>query len=772
MSHRRFHLWLTLAALLAGASFPVRSAGPAFTIASPPAWVHIAAVAPPELPANDAASGSEYLLLEKQVRVTDAATERYFRRVRRILSAAGLKDATQLQLEFEPSYQKLIIHHVRIHRAGQVIDALRPREIKLIQQESELDEQLYNGTLSAVVFLHDVRVGDTIDYAYSVNGENPILGGRFADILRLGSFEPVQTLRCRLLWPAARALQMRNRGTDLQPVLRSSGQEQEYLWERRQVPALEMEDATPDWFDPLPRVQLSEFASWEDVARWAVPLYAASRPLSPALTKQIERWRAELAQPEERFLAALRFVQDEIRYLGIELGTYSHQPHAPSTVFARRFGDCKDKTLLLVVILNALGIEAYPALVNTETRHTLRDWQPSPFAFDHVIAQVTLAGRTYWVDPTASLQRGGLAQLYNPDYGLALVVREGSRELQEIPQPDNPAPGVTVKEVYTADSFDQPARLEIVTTYRGGPADGMRHQLAQQSLAELGRSYLNYYAERDPAISADGPPQVSDDPQTNTIVITERYRLPDFWRDPARHFIADQIHQEVDKPRISRRSMPLAVSHPVNIAQTIEIHVPAGFGADTGSGTIENEALRFEYRHEFRRRLIRLDYRFQTRRDHVPAEQVAKHLETLDRIQQTINYQLTRGDRVASQVSAWVLGSVCLLFSVGLIALGIIGGVRWSRSRQPQREIPHRQRLAPGTAPETAIRLLAGEDFRPHLRARRCACGALCSEPDAPLEQEGVIFDGRRLVVVQLQCAKCGASHGLYFDPSPATSPG
>ena len=96
-------------------------------------------------------------------------------------------------------------------------------------------------------------------------------------------------------------------------------------------------------------------------------------------------------------------MQDEVRYFGIEMGSSTVKPGDPSTVFSRRFGDCKDKSLLFVTILRALGIEAYPVLVNSTVRRALADWQPSDGAFDHCIAVARCDDQTYWLDPTPEL---------------------------------------------------------------------------------------------------------------------------------------------------------------------------------------------------------------------------------------------------------------------------------------------------------------------------------------------------------------------------------
>lgn len=149
-----------------------------------------------------------------------------------------------------------------------------------------------------------------------------------------------------------------------------------------------VEDGVPIWFNPFPWVQCSEYDSWAEVAQWAIKLYQAPTELAPSLRQKIEQWRT-IEEPEFQVLAVLRLLQDEVRYLGIEFGPNSHRPSDPSKVFERRFGDCKDKTLLFCVILNNLGFEASPVLLNSSAWHTVGDWHPSPYAFDHVCSTVT-----------------------------------------------------------------------------------------------------------------------------------------------------------------------------------------------------------------------------------------------------------------------------------------------------------------------------------------------------------------------------------------------
>ena len=156
---RRLAPW---AALLVALACQAAAAKPNFTVQPPPAWVQTTAP-PADADRNEPEDGLRCMLDDRQVRVTANGSENYYHYVQQATTSAAVEQVSQLQLDFEPSYQRLIIHHIHVVRAGQTINALRPSEIKVIQREDEMREQLFNGTLSAVVVLNDVRPGDVID---------------------------------------------------------------------------------------------------------------------------------------------------------------------------------------------------------------------------------------------------------------------------------------------------------------------------------------------------------------------------------------------------------------------------------------------------------------------------------------------------------------------------------------------------------------------------------------------------------------------------------
>ncbi len=273
----RPYVRIALGAIFLCAAAGQVTAGQSFNVKPQPSWVQTTQL--PSIAQQGAGeSGSASVLLEQQSRVGGGSTERFHRRVEKVVTSAGLDDVSELQIEFEPSYEQLTIHHIRIIRGDRVIDALKPGEIKVIQQENDLYQRIYNGLQQALIFLHDVRVGDLVDYAYTLKGDNPVLRGRYVNFVYLQTFRPITKHSWRLIWPAGRQLHMRARNTESEPRIRQLAGETEYLWETENVPAVEYDSNTPDWFDATPIVQLSEFAGWEDVTRWAQPLYEVPRP--------------------------------------------------------------------------------------------------------------------------------------------------------------------------------------------------------------------------------------------------------------------------------------------------------------------------------------------------------------------------------------------------------------------------------------------------------------------------------------------------------------
>jgi hypothetical protein len=595
------------------------------------------------------------------------------------------------------------------------------------------------------------------------------LGGRFCEQFDLADNQPIQHLTLRVLYPSSRTISIKTANTDIQPQLATLGNETEYFWERQNVPAIDYEDSTPGWFDPYPTVSVSEFQNWADVVQWAGPLYRLPAVFSSKLAARIEGWKTQFASPAERAIAALRFVQDEIRYLGIEMGPYSHQPTAPDKVFSRRFGDCKDKSFLLVAMLNSMGIDAAPALVNSKAGRALDSSQPSPYAFDHVIVQTAIDGKTYWLDPTESYERGGLQQYYDPPFERALVIRQGKSGLDDIPLPVSGSGSTVIDERYDSGNSKGSVILSVTTTYQGSDADSMRFSLSTRSLADVGKYYLNFYAEYNTSIKADGLPQIDDDQSNNRIVVREKYLIDGFWKDGKHRFIAERVGSEINKPRVSQRSMPLNISYPLSITQRTLINLSESYKVEPQQITIANEAMKFDYSCSNEGGITKLEYSLQTLAESVPVNKIPEHLQSLDRMQSLVGFELSSGpstvpvftkQRPRISVVAAMIGFV--LFPAAVLLSILL--VRRKRKTQGTVQSPYLPTPKRGSTPETAIRVSTEHEIDQLLVRFKCRCGHRPYKPGSPPVLERFRYDGQLLIGMRLNCESCSHDSDIYIN--------
>ena len=614
-------------------------------------------------------SGIDGLLEDHQVRVVGANVDEYFRRVRKVLTSAGVQSASALNIDFDPSYQRLVIHDVVLIREGKRIEELARDDVRIVEKETSAQDWIYDGQLTALFFLKDVRPGDVLDYSWSLEGSNPLLGGRYADEFDFGAHVPTRLIRHRLIWPAGRPLHISKPGR-----VDHRGAEDVYWWERRNVRATDAEDSTPDWYDPFETLQVTEYGSWSEVARWADALFRiddASRDVVASLANDI---RAEHPGHDAQLVAAIRFVQDDIRYLGIEMGRGSHEPRQPSVVVAQRYGDCKDKALLLAALLRELGVQAWPALVDTKLRRRLDDFLPSPFLFDHVITQVADGGKTYWIDGTLSDQGGTLATIDTPSDERALIVRPDTTGLTPIVIHSQGT--IAVVEVISLGTQSPAGRhdespsqiLDVTSTYSGRDADVLRSKLASESLADVARDHLNRYAADHPRIEALGQPSIADDRFRNVVILRERYALRDLWKKGSWTYYPRAVERHLTRPETLVRAMPLAIEYPLDVTERLIVRGGASPRIQEHDVVIQSPALHYE-QHVSRGRDLVVTTTLRATKDAVPVDKVPDHLAALNEMRDHLDITL---EPPHAAVTPWAVAIAAVVLLVGLAtSLGV-----------------------------------------------------------------------------------------------------
>lgn len=648
MKRRAFILFGAAVLLLAIAASPAAAAGlpGALLLAGEPSWVTpVSFPAPPDSPDGAPASGLFFLLDDVQTRLFPRGRDVFFHRAFTIANAKGLETGGEVSVDFDPGYDTPVFHKITLYRHGKAYPRLEPSAISVFRSEEAVQDRMLDGSMTAQAIIHDVRVGDLVEYSYTIRRKNPVFPEIYDAAVPLAWSVPVGRTYLRLLCPKTRKLTFTPHGTEDLPVERDRGSEIEYVLDLFDVPPVVEEDDLPDWYDPYPWLQISETGTWEEVASLCADLYPEPA-LSPELEKLSAAIAAEHPDPEGRLMEAFARVRDDVRYLGLEYGPHSHEPTAPSETYARRYGDCKDKAYLLSSLLHSLGIEAWPALVNVDQAGRVADWSPSPFAFDHVIVLAKVGGKDFWCDPTDTPARGDFDHLTRPGYGLALVVSRDTRALKKIEAAPPSAPTRETELFFDCTVPEgSPVALTVKTVYRGAEADSLRDHLMDQGRTDLEASYINYYASDYPFIERAAPMSVADDQKENRITVSESYGVKEFFTEgeggrQEASVYGDEVEALLDLPRTRIRSQPLAVRHPADLRQTVTVRLPWRADVSETKQRVKDPAFIFTRSVGAKGGTYKVVYTLKTTDDSVAPGRVAEYLANVRKVRHLLFYDV------------------------------------------------------------------------------------------------------------------------------------
>ena len=305
---------------------PVRASAAAEYATGPePAWAQPLTLA---VPANvehaTLSQGTYYLLTDSQTWVKNNTVIKYRHYAQQAVNQAGLDSISRVSINFDPTYEKITLHSLRVIRKGKATDILTRAKIMVLQREKDAESRIYDGSKTINMVLEDIRVGDVVEHSFTRQGENPVLANHYYDNYNLGWAVPVREVYFRLLWPTQRPLFIKQHGTTIAPKTKVTGANTEYVWSVKDAKAIAEDANLPGWYDPYPWIQVSEMDTWQNVIRWALPLYTVTAPTGRDVNAAIKEISARTASKEDQLLAVLRFVQGEIRYLGIEIGAGSY----------------------------------------------------------------------------------------------------------------------------------------------------------------------------------------------------------------------------------------------------------------------------------------------------------------------------------------------------------------------------------------------------------------------------------------------------------------
>lgn len=306
-----------------------------------------------------------------------------------------------LQISYNDDRQSVeIIEAKTITRENQTIH-VKKSDIRIITPaELSAYSVLYPGIKVCTVTFPSVNPGCTIEYIYRIKTKKPLISGEFWDGFYFQNTEPFMLSRYKLTIPESMPLYIYPFSVELTEKTKS-GKYVSYVWEKKNMPAIIPETMMPPMSEIVPKVLVTTMENWDEIGRWFFNL-ARDSTVPDSYIKAVATDITKNAKTdEEKIKAVYHFICKNIRYIGLELGIHGFKPHKAKDVLKLGYGDCKDKSALMVSMLKTLGISSYIALINTD--RNIEENVAFPGQFNHAIVAVKQNNDFLILDPTSEV---------------------------------------------------------------------------------------------------------------------------------------------------------------------------------------------------------------------------------------------------------------------------------------------------------------------------------------------------------------------------------
>ncbi len=418
-----------------------------------------------------------------------------------ILSEKGAQVWDELAVRWEPWQEQKPTVRVRVISSDGTIHLLDPKTVK---EETASDEErkVFSDGRVLRAPLPAIDRGAIVEQENVIRDEMPVFSASSVARRFFGGTAKIEDTRLILEAPLSLHLAYE---IQMLPNVRiertEAGDRVRVSFAQGAIEALDdIEPNLPNDIAGRPGVTFATGNDWQSVASD----YAAivDKQIAGAdLKAEVARITRGKATREEKIGALLEFLSKEIRYTGVEFGEASIVPHSPAETLRHKYGDCKDKSSLMVAMLRVAEIPSYVALLKVGSRQEVSAKLPGMGMFDHAIVYVP-GDPEYWLDVTDEYAR--LGQVPSADQGkLALVARSESKELARVPESSSVGNLVLEKrEFFLAENG--PSRVVEITEphgiyesdYRSYYADGDDKDLKKNLTDYVKNTYLAEKLER------------------------------------------------------------------------------------------------------------------------------------------------------------------------------------------------------------------------------------------------------------------------------------
>lgn len=319
-----------------------------------------------------------------------------------------------------------------------------------------------------------------------------------------------------------------------------------------------------------------DMRTWLSMGKFNVSLNRDRDQLPEKVKQDIHKLVEGTESKEEKIRKLYRYLQDNTRYISVQLGIGGWQPFDAKYVAGNKYGDCKALSNYMVSLLKEAGIKAHYVLVNAGNgRRGLTEDFPGHY-FNHVICCVPNGKDSIWLECTSQTESPGFMGSFTGDRKALLIDEDGGHVVNtpSYKSDDN----LQLRRIVASIDADGNMSADAYTHFTGIQQEE-RHSLIHYYTQEERQKYLNkelnlptYEVDKSDYKEMPGRIPMIDEhlhvkaPNYATVSGKRLFILPNF-------FNRSTIKLSDDPDR----KYPIHFSQAFKDVDTIQISVPAGY---------------------------------------------------------------------------------------------------------------------------------------------------------------------------------------------------
>ena len=299
-----------------------------------------------------------------------------------------------------------------------------------------------------------------------------------------------------------------------------------WRWEVKDMPALDLRElkSGPEWGALAARMSVDwgdaavvgTDNQWRAIGEWVTKLEANRPDPSPEITAETQTLIAGAPDFYTKLSRITEYIQKNIRYFIVMRGIGGLQANHAADIFRNRYGDCKDKTTLLISMLQVAGIHAY--YVPVDDRRDIVDPDAPSLVGNHMITAIEVPadvqdarlkaiakakdGKRYLIfDPTNERTPVGNLPYYEQgSYGTLSAGAASQVVALPVLEPDT-----SIKESKGAFTLAVDGTLDgsVDSSYSGSAGANIRYLIKQTDEKERRETWEKVVAQTLPGVTLD-----------------------------------------------------------------------------------------------------------------------------------------------------------------------------------------------------------------------------------------------------------------------------